>query len=92
VLIPKLANPEEFGQFRPIGLCNVLYKIACKVVANISKAILPHIISEEQSAFVLGCLIVYNIISAFECFAFYEAQESQKFAVLHAQARYEESL
>ena len=34
VLIPKVASPEELGQFRPIGLFNVIFKIVSKVVAN----------------------------------------------------------
>jgi hypothetical protein len=44
LLIPKVANPQEFTQFRPISLCNVLYKICSKTLANRLRLFLDDVI------------------------------------------------
>ncbi|KAM2308179.1 hypothetical protein COP1_030328 [Malus domestica] len=54
ILIPKIEVPESISHFRPISLCNFVYKIFLKLMASRLKTHLPGFISHHQSVFVPG--------------------------------------
>jgi hypothetical protein len=65
-LIPKEERVTNPKHFRPIALCNVIYKVITKVIATRLKPILPYLISNEQSGYVEGRQIMDSVILAHE--------------------------
>ncbi|XP_021762917.1 uncharacterized protein LOC110727647 [Chenopodium quinoa] len=63
VLLAKVDHPDNPSQFRPIGLCNVLYKCISKCMTAQLRKILPLLNSESQSALTDNSLIAHELLS-----------------------------
>uniref|UniRef100_A0A8I6YTG7 Reverse transcriptase domain-containing protein n=1 Tax=Hordeum vulgare subsp. vulgare TaxID=112509 RepID=A0A8I6YTG7_HORVV len=85
-LSPKLRIRKRIKDLRPISLCNVVYKLVSKVIANRLKVILPEAISENQSAFVLGRLITDNVLIAYEVSHYLMNKRTRKNGVVAVKA------
>ncbi|XP_026436391.1 uncharacterized protein LOC113334262 [Papaver somniferum] len=75
-LIPKVPLAELVTQCRPIGLCNFIYKILSKTLANRLKPFMNNIISQNQSAFIPKRSISDNILLSNE--AIYAVNHNDK--------------
>lgn len=66
----KKRTPIDVAKFCPFSLCNVIYKLISKVIANRLKVILSSIIFDTQSAFVPRRQIKKKIFVAYELIHF----------------------
>ena len=67
-LIPKCQNPETLNNYRPISLCNSVYKIVSKILVARIRLLLSSLISPVQTAFVPGRRCTDNVLIAQELF------------------------
>ena len=65
-LIPKCLGPETLSQFRPISLCNMVYKIVTKIIVGRLRPIMGNLVSPFQVAFVPGRRDLDNVVIAQE--------------------------
>lgn len=63
-LIPKKSKPSKFGDFRPIKLYNLLYKLKAKITANRMKSILSLCVFKEQFGYLFNKQILDAIGAA----------------------------
>ena len=66
MIISKENGTDDPGKLKPNSLCNVIYKIISKFMANPLRPFLPLIISPEQEGFVEGRKILDGIILVHE--------------------------
>lgn len=65
-LIPKTQEASSVNHYRPISLCNVVYKVITKILSNRLKLLLDHLISPFQAAFIPNRHISENVILTHE--------------------------
>ena len=65
-LIPKVDKATKVSEFRPISLCNVIYKIVSRCLVVRLKVHMEELIAENQWAFVGGRQIFDNVMICFE--------------------------
>ncbi|XP_021715330.1 uncharacterized protein LOC110683265 [Chenopodium quinoa] len=77
-LLPKVDNLEFISQFRPIGLCNVIYKCVAKCLTSRIRQVLPSLVVNYQNAFVPGRLLSDNALIAHEVLSFMNKSKAKK--------------
>lgn len=77
-LIPKVHHPHTVALFRPISLCNTLYKVVSKVIMDKLNNFIVSLVSPYQTGFGSGRSIHENIIIAQEVMNMMQKKKGKK--------------
>lgn len=78
VLIPKFFGAETINQFRPISVCNVLYKIITKTIVIRLRQAMQTLVKQNQSSVIALRNISDNIIIVQEIIHYMKTTKSKK--------------
>lgn len=76
MLILKIPYPMNLANSRLISLCNALYKVITKRIANRFQRVLEDCIDGAQSTFVPGQLILDNVLLTYEILHSFHGEKS----------------
>ncbi|GJQ98225.1 putative RNA-directed DNA polymerase, eukaryota, reverse transcriptase zinc-binding domain protein [Tanacetum coccineum] len=77
-LIPKVSNPINVNDVRPISLIGTHYKIIAKVLANRLSKVVDKLISHEQSTFIKSRQILDGPLILSEAIDWYKKRKKKK--------------
>lgn len=78
VLIPKKSGANRVGEFRPISLLNVVYKILTKVLTNRLNTKLDLLVDKVQFGFMQGRFILDGVVIAQELISYHFRENIKK--------------
>lgn len=65
-LLPKVTGAANLSEFRPISLCNTVYKVISKIIGARLKRLTPLVVQRNQVGFVKGRFLCENVLLASE--------------------------
>lgn len=73
-----MSGAQYVTEYRPISICNEMYRIIAKLMVSRFKLVLDKCIGKEQFTFVNGRQILDNLSLAMECIKALEREKRQE--------------